>query len=514
MRKKFGAILALSIVGSACIIAGCSGGDELDQYKEQGYAIKVTYDANGGSFTGRTGVTVIDLFNPDHYEEDADGKVHIQLTEPTDPSRTAAGAEIKLTMSGCFFAGWYQTREVVTNEAGKPVDVNGAELEERNGAYYLLGSETVATPAYSYDGYWDFTKDTIDYSAAEEEDFAMTLYAGWLPNYSFEYYYQNATNQEWTLAGTTVFDYKATNAANSDTHDWDTIQLPDWKDGAMNYEYRYANQQIYKFPNKEGETFVAAYTDSACTQEITEKTFTHTGTLDYEHCVAINPVQKIYVKTKAGTNYYRIDKAEDLSKHGDLKGNYVITADLDFTDVKWPAVFGTGTFTGSITTENDKIIKISNVTANHNSTATVGGMFAKIGKDAVLKNLTFENATLNFNNTPSKKDEASFGLFAGYIEDGATLSNITVGGAIRIGKAQNWTENYDLHLCANGNRAGITRTTVKVSVYGEYLWAEELYDYVIDVDSVTVENDYVLMSVSSNVDMRKKAEAEYLKGEY
>jgi hypothetical protein len=282
----------------------------------------------------------------------------------------------------------------------------------------------------------------------------------------------------------------------------------------MNHSYRYANQQLYEFPKKEGETFVAAYTDQNCTQEISGKTFTHTGTLDYEACTAINPVQKIYIKTKAGDNYYRIEKASDLSKNGNLKGNYVITSNLDFTNVKWPSVFGTGTFTGTITTEDNKVVTISNVTANHSGSGTNGGMFAKIASGAVIENLTFENATLNFNSAPSKKNEGYFGLFAGQIEDGALVSNITVGGAIRIGKAQNWTDNYDLHLCANGNTSGITRTTVKVSVFGEYLWAEELYDYIIDVDSVQVENEYVLMSVSSNVEMRKRAEAEYFIGEY
>lgn len=513
MRKKFRAILALSILGSACLIAGCSTDDELEQYQQQGYTVQVTYDANGGRFTGRTGVTVIDLFNPSKYQADANGEVHIQLTEPTDPSRTAAGAEVTLTMSGCFFAGWYQNREVVKNEAGNVVDVDNKELEEKDGLYYRPGTEEVVTPAYRYSGYWDFKEDTVDYAVADGEPLKMILYAGWVPNYSFEYYYQDSKG-DWTLANTTAFDYKATNAENSETYDWDTIQLPDWKDGVMNHSYRYANQQLYEFPKKEGETFVAAYTDQNCTQEISGKTFTHTGTLDYETCTAINPVQKIYIKTKTGDNYYRIEKASDLSKNGNLKGNYVITSDLDFTNVKWPSVFGTGTFTGTITTEDNKVVTISNVTANHSGSGTNGGMFAKIASGAVIENLTFENATLNFNSAPSKKNEGYFGLFAGQIEDGALVSNITVGGAIRIGKAQNWTDNYDLHLCANGNTSGITRTTVKVSVFGEYLWAEELYDYIIDVDSVQVENEYVLMSVSSNVDMRKKAEAEYFIGEY
>ena len=153
MRKKFRAILALSILGSACCIAGCSAGDELDQYQKQGYTIQVTYDANGGRFTGRTGVTVIDLFNPSKYQADESGKVHIQLTEPTDSSRTAAGAEVTLTMSGCFFAGWYQNREVKTVD-GKPVDEAGKELALVDGEYYYANtleteSPTKATPAYN-----------------------------------------------------------------------------------------------------------------------------------------------------------------------------------------------------------------------------------------------------------------------------------------------------------------------------------------------------------------------------
>ena len=513
MRKKFGAILALSILGSACIIAGCSAKDELDAYKEKGYTVKVTYDANGGSFTGRPGVTLIDLFKPSRYEADPSGNVHISLTEPTDPSRTAAGAEIKLSMPGCFFAGWYQTREIVKNDAGKPVDVEGKELEERNGIYYYVGKEEVGTPAYNYDGYWDFEEDTIEYAMDSKKGFEMTLYAGWVPNYTFEYYYQDAkTPDEWTLLDTTTFDYKATNAENSTTHDWDTIQLPDWKDGVMNYSYRYENQQLYEFPKVEGTTFVTAYTDEECTQEITGKTFTHTGTLDFEHAKAINPVQKIYIKTKAGDNYYRIEKAEDLSKNGNLAGIYEIMGDLDFTGVKWPSVFGTGTFTGKMIAPEGT--KISNVEATHSSSNANGGLFAKVGSTAVIENLTFENATWSINNVPSKKNEAYFGLFAGYVEEGATVSNVTVGGAIRIGALKNWSDQYDLNLCANGNVSGITRTAVKVYVYGVYLWAEEMYQYAIDTESVKVSEDYISMSVAPNLEVGTKAEAEYYIGEY
>jgi hypothetical protein len=514
MKKKIGAVLALTCLGAACVLAGCGAKNKLDRYKQQGYTVMVTYDANGGSFTGRTGVTLIDLFNPSKFEADENKEVHIPLLEPTDPSRTVAGAEVSLTMSGCFFAGWYQNREVVKNEQNKPVDINGTELTEKDGNYYYVGTEKLATPAYKYDGYWDFKEDTIDYSIENDKSFEMTLYAGWLPNYSFEYYHQNPLTQEWELLDTTTFDYKETNLEGSKTHDWDTIQLPDWKDGVMNYDYRYENQKTYNFPKVEGRMFVSAYTDAECTQEITEKTFEHGGSLDYETCTPINPVQKIYIKTMEGDNYYRIQKASEFSKIADATGIYEIMADLDFTGVKWPTVFGSATFTGSIRATEGNTFKMSNITATHSSTGTVGGLFARIGKQAVIENITFENTTLNLNNVPVKKSEAYYGLFAGWIEDGAKISGVTVGGAIRLGALSAWSENYDLHLCANGNTAGITRTAVKIYVYGTYLWAEEVYEYAIDADSVSVAEEYVSMSVVPNIQAGTKAEEEYYIGEY
>ena len=112
MKKKFGLISVLACLGFACVAAGCGADSELEEYQNNGYNISVTYDPNGGLFTGRTGVSMMDLFNPSKQTPDENGKVHFQLVEPTDPSRKAAGSEVSLTMSGHFFAGWYQNREV------------------------------------------------------------------------------------------------------------------------------------------------------------------------------------------------------------------------------------------------------------------------------------------------------------------------------------------------------------------------------------------------------------------
>ena len=537
MKKKFGLISVLACLGIVCLAAGCRADNELEEYQQKGYNISVTYDPNGGLFTGRTGVSVMDLFNPSKKTPDVDGNVRFQLFEPTDPSRQAAGSEVSLTMSGHFFAGWYHTRHLVKDGDGNPVDASGKVLEEKDGKYYYLGTSDVAVPAYTYEGYWDFEKDLI-YSTTEgaldwefEDDlvytnddgmYNLTLYAGWVPNYMFEYYYQEEGGSDWTLLSTSTFNYKATNAENSATHDWDTIWLPDWKDGAMNHTFRYENKEIYEFPKIDGYTFDKAYTDQECTQEITGTTFTHTGSLDVEHGVAVNPVQKIYIVAKKG-DYYKISKAEELSNNPNLKGIYEITADLDFQNgaIKWPAAFTAGEFTGKFVSTAGNTFKIKNVVATFASTqATAGGLFGKIGASAVVENVVFENATLNLNGvfySKSGLDDVNYGLFAGWIDDNAAIANITIGGAIRIGAASTWRDTYRLSLSANGNVDGLTKTAVKIYVYGEYLWEEdgvEYYDYAVDESTVVVENGYVNFALVPNLDAGEKTQAEFYKGEY
>ena len=150
MKRKFGLIFALACLGVLCFGVACSADNKLEEYQQKGYNISVTYDPNGGLFTGRTGVSVMDLFSSSKKTPDENGNVRFQLVEPTDPSRQAAGSSVSLTMSGHFFAGWYHTRHLVTNEDGQPVDARGNVLEENNGTYYYPGTNEAAFPAYTY----------------------------------------------------------------------------------------------------------------------------------------------------------------------------------------------------------------------------------------------------------------------------------------------------------------------------------------------------------------------------
>ena len=88
MKRKFKFILTLCCLMLACLtVVACDNDTKYDKMQKEGYKISVTYDANGGSFLNRPGVTLVDMFKPTDYVADANGEIHIKLVEPTDKSR-------------------------------------------------------------------------------------------------------------------------------------------------------------------------------------------------------------------------------------------------------------------------------------------------------------------------------------------------------------------------------------------------------------------------------------------
>lgn len=489
MKKKLIFTLILGSLTLACIGAGCSKLTKVEENQKKGYKISVTYDANGGSFLNRPGITVMDMFNPSDYEKDESGEIHIKLLEPTDPSRpTSSSDPITLTQQNHFFAGWYQTREVKTID-GVPVDWDGeplTKLEDGTYVYAVTADEeepTEATPAYNYSDYWNFETDTIDYS--EDDDIlSITLYAGWVPYYEFHYYYQKDGNWE-KLDEETSFDYKTTNAVATEA-DKDTIYLPVKEDGAMKHEFTYLNHSTFQFPRVSGKTFVAAYTDEACTAEIVGS-FEHQGTLvlasgENKALVVENRIQNIYLKLDEGERYW-IDTAEQLVKNPNSAGYYEISGDLDFTGLTWPAAFNAGEFTGKMYGKDGAAVTLSNITVNHSSEKKFGGLFGKISETASFTNITFKNVTVNLENIGSRNNDASFGLFAGVIEDGATFTNVTVDGTLRIGKIGR-ADNLSFQLLANGNTEGITAGKIGLQFYGVKLIDQ--YEYTVKTETVQI----------------------------
>ena len=496
MKKKFRLILALS-----CLFALCAGGAAcaeptiVEEYEGKGYTVSVTYDANGGLFMSRPGGAIMDMFNPSEYQTDTDGVTRIKLIEPTDPSRpTATSDKITLTMQNHFFAGWYQNRSVKLVD-GKPVDETGRELkliDEEAGTYgYANPTEEekklTVTPAYEYSGYWDFEKDRVEYTG---EKIAITLYAGWVQYFEFNYYYQNGN--EWTkLSDTTTFDYKTTNAEGSRYSDKDTIWTPDWQDGAMNHQYTYADSSTYNFPKITGMTFASAYTDKAMTEQIVES-YEHPGKLIVDSgadgaLLVENRVKDIYIVAAQGEQY-KIQTAQQFVKHANVDGHYeMLASEYDFTDLDWPMTFATATFNGSI--YGNGSIKMKNITVDYASTnAKVGGLFGELSAKARVENVSFENVTVDYQSAQVLPD-AYFGLLAGNVDDNATVTGVQISGKMRIGAMTvRAGREPDINLVASGNISGVTVGELSLIVYGEELM-ENKYYYTFDPESVVVDSE-------------------------
>lgn len=471
------------IIGIVFIITLCAG---LSACKKSGafdkYDVLVYYDANGGSFGGIAGVTIVDGFKFSDYETDENGNYHFKLLDPTSEARPAKDKRI-LDKTQSFNLGWYKTRKSQTDEDGNLLDAEGNSLIEVEGVYYVKGTENdespvTSEPYYTYDDKWDFENDEFVVNPQNGKA-ELRLYAGWVPYYFFNYYVQE--KGEWVKYGETYFNYENLMKEDSEYYDRNTIWTPEWNEGVMDHDHSY-NKGTYTFPKYDGHTFVAAYTDPECTDKI-DGSFVHEGTLDVEHAIAINRVQNIYVQFEDGVKY-RIEKAEQLSKNVSLNGQYTILDNLAFTDtVKWPAAFVTGTFNGTFVAAEGEITVTGVSIAFNNQSAEYGGLFGRIGAGAVVKGIKFVDVGLDIQET-YRRQNCTIGLFSGDINEKATVENITVNGTIRLGKIYNdAVTTCSLNMLVNGenkNGVSVSADGVNLEIYG-YL-ANDGVNYRFDVD--------------------------------
>lgn len=510
MFKKIKFALTLGAIAMIATVAACAKATVVDDYKNDGYAVTVTYEAGGGKFIGRDSIVIMDMFRPSDYEKNADGAVSIKLTEPTSPLRKSGSSDaITLSLSNHFFVGWYKEREVLTDENGNVFDENGNKLSLLDdGSYVIEGTSAFAVPQYTYSGRWDFENDRIYYKESDGE-IHLTLYPAWVKYFQFDYFAKNEDG-EWQSIGQTSFNYKAANE-NGNEYDKDTVFLPDWKDGAMNYTYNYADKSIYRFPKVEGTTFVAAYTDRENEQRI-DGSYEHTGTIDLESGRAVNPVNEIFVELEKGERF-KISTAKQLADNGNPAGIYEILNDLDFEGETWPFQLSSGRFTGKMigvkSEGGNPVIKNVTVSVNGND---YGGLFGAISSSAQVKDVTFENATLDIDSTDRKAENALFGLLAGEIENGAEVSGVKIDGNLKIGcivPLENG-RSYKINLLCNGDfdKTSVERGEIGLSVYAEKSRTRNYY--YVDPQKVTVDKDgNVDIVVFDNKQYRNADKTEY-----
>lgn len=373
-RKTKLIILCLLVVALSLIAAGCSQ-TPYELNDEQGYTVSVKFDANGGSFTTNAPV-IVDSYDLSQIPVNDGGKASIPLIAPDNESRGKDA--FSATNGGYFLVGWYAQRQENTDENGNVT--------------------------YTYSQPWDFENDRLEldpnagYSSQEP---VLTLYAAWAPLYEIEFY----ALESGELLGTYSFDPR----------EGTEIQVPHWDEetGAV---------AMYKFPKREGYTFENAYYDAQGTQPVTDAILTHPATLSTETAAVENGTMKLYVQYRTG-QWYRISTAKQFAGNFSLNGCYEILADLDFTDVIWPTGMMYGSFTGIV---NGNGHTISNVSIEQtNNSKVYAGLFGQIAEEAVLQDVVFDNITFTVKNG-TRVAGTAYGLLAGSVADGATLSNVQI----------------------------------------------------------------------------------------
>lgn len=375
MKRK--AILAVCLLlVTMLFLNGCATEKTpYDLNDQKGYNVSVKYDANGGLFTDNTTV-IMDSYNISDLSVNSQGQVEIALLPPDDQGRgTDAFAPRK---NGYFLAGWYSQRTQTGTEAGEST--------------------------YTYGGKWDFENDVLtvdvegDYRASEPE---LTLYAAWIPLFEVQIYDLASGEQVSTM----TFDPTVESE----------VLLPVWDEttGAV---------KMNGFPERDGFTFSAAYYDEQGKNPVSTATLEHPGMIDEEYGSGCFTSMKLYVDYLEG-EWYNIYTAEQFADHASLKGNYILHADLDFSDEIWPTSLMYGNFTGTIEGNG---FGIKNVDLRQTNNKKVNaGLFGNLTADAKLNNVNFENVSFTIEAGTLMKG-TSFGLFAGTISDGASLESVTV----------------------------------------------------------------------------------------
>ena len=214
-----------------------------------------------------------------------------------------------------------------------------------------------------------------------------------------------------------------------------------------------------EFPTREGMTFVGAYMDEEMTIPAEGVI---SGAVDYATgTVTGDGTIRLYTTWAEGT-WFRISTPKQFYDNARAGGSYYIEADLDFSDALWPTIMSTGEFTGSIVGCGHTI---SNVTVLQGDNSKInGGLFGVLGATASITDVNFENVTFKMS-AGSRMQGPNFGLLAGSVNEGATLTSVSITGVIEIGKDCYRPNEYNVGLlCGAGMVSNVDMSGITVTV--------------------------------------------------
>ena len=388
MKRKLLIITAtvLTLLAVALLTSCGQWDSKYDELDDLGADISVKFLAGeGGMFAGTTGVTVVDVFNADNYEKDADGNVSIPLLAPNDSLRGKEAFEI--TRNGHMLAGWYIV-EPVTNAAGEALDADGN-----------IASVSGKPISYTYTK-WDFKNDRLTVKADDERtgnEPSLTLTAMWIPYTNFVFH-----------------EVKDGVATEIGTYNGTSLDIPEWdlSTGKLNYK---------SFAKLTGQTLDGIYLDAALAQPMTEKLI---GNMEFGGAENSAPDEiNVYTTWRDG-EWFKISTVDQLTRNAKASGCYELLADLDFTGKVWPSAFINGIFKGQIEGNGHKITGIkTNAAITSKGDVSHGGVFGTLDSSARISDLTFENVTYTVKSSLSST--ALLGLLAGK-NNGASLENVSI----------------------------------------------------------------------------------------
>ncbi len=468
MRKRTKIIIALgALCAGALVLGACSTASPYKDLAERGFNFSVCYDANGGVISSKANTRVVDTYS---YEQVQKG---VKLYAP-DNSARGSGNIFSVERSGYFLAGWYAQKAPRTGEDGSPLDEEGnvcnvetdlldaggnPVYDEDGNVQKTYLSEFGKPQGYTYAEKWDFNsilqRDDFEYT---EGEYAFTLYAAWVPYFTYEL---NGQMQEWRctscqklyygekpqvcdnpigdaaeggkiptcgsknfsdegLVWSAVTSYSYNPTVSEDT----AVAIPAWNEETGVLEYG-------KFSQPLNQTFLSAYgTEDDCNSgqnAVTE--FKNEGTWDQDTATATGNVARYFGKWEDGL-WYRVSDKAQLAKNAGAGHSIELLADLNYTEQdEWPIALSGNDFTGTFRGNHHTISGV--VVRQTSSDDRKGGLFGGITASAAFENITFENITYRLEQA-SRIIGSVFGLFAGELSNDARMTNVKVSGELFI----------------------------------------------------------------------------------
>ncbi len=467
-------ICVLAIILISTGLAGCSiGMDSLDDIIEKNdLTAQITYYANGGWFNNDAASISRDLY----YKENS------KALEITDTTQT------KIKHSKHLYAGWYTIEtvkisdesyfvcDVTAEEAATYLIGESAAVTYNNGQYVIKISdyeklvETAKVPMLMLDQPFDFSGKTL------KKGDKLYLAAKWIPNQKVEY-------------------VLITEDCDSITVLNDDGTTADFNDGDVVGSEIFDNNGVYRVPTEytlppvvvDGATFVDyyVYSDDADRDNLvrlSDQTSTLTRPDDGTNI-------KVFVKYVAGT-WKVVREAKDVPAMFNLTNKFYVANDVDCSEAAAFNIVGER-FTGTIRGNGHTISGINAKRENMSNGDNVA-LFGAMTGSAVLKDITFEDVTVNCSSRPNASVNIYLVAYAWDENAQPTISNVKFDGltlsvklaATNPGLINNMSYNGTTYEADTLIASGFTNAQF-LATYTTF----SIENYLISVNNTTVATD-------------------------